>query len=380
MDINIFSVIMALVLFTVVSSVCSWLLLTTKSSALWIVDFVFTLCIIRCLIPIEFAGVHNVNLWNIYPQFFSFLKQKWVFGLRIWEIAGWCWFIGSVFSILHLLYLVIKQIRFNASLTSTAPDARLARIAEKAASAVGCTVPVRVTVTSVFSSPIISGFIHPTILLPEYTLRMDDSEIEYILRHELAHFTGGDLWRKLAVQLLVCILWWNPAAYLLRRGMNQLLELRADRSACVLMNDSVRDRYINTLLFVARKAVSLPKDMMYAGFIGKFDALYDMQRIDLLIEKPTKKNRPALTFLTVLLCVSVFIGSYTFIVQPAALPPESGDPTEVIVTPENAWLVPTADGKYEIWVDGAYYITISAAAITVPPFSQLPIKEMASNQ
>ena len=380
MDINIFSVIMALVLFTVVSSICGWLLLTTKSSALWIVDFTFTLCIIRCLVPIEFPGTHNVNLWNIYPEIFSFLDQQLVFGLRLLEIAGWCWLVGSLFSIVHLLYLVVKQIRFNASLTSAAPDARLNRIAEKASSAVGCTVPVKVAVTSVFSSPLMTGFVRPIILLPEYTLQMDDSEIGYILRHEIAHFTGGDLWRKLAIQLLVCILWWNPAAYLLRRGVNQLLELRADRSACLLMDDSARDAYIDTLLFVAKKAVSLPKDMMYAGFIGKFDALYDMQRIDLLIEKPTKKNRPALTFLTVLLCVSVFIGSYTFIVQPAALPPESGDPTEVIVTPENAWLVPTADGKYEIWVDGAYYITISAAAITVPPFSQLPIKEMASNQ
>ena len=48
MDVNVFSVIMTLVLFTVISSICGWLLLTTKSSALWIVDFTFTLCIIRC--------------------------------------------------------------------------------------------------------------------------------------------------------------------------------------------------------------------------------------------------------------------------------------------------------------------------------------------
>lgn len=374
MDINIFSVIMALVLFTVVSSICSWLLLTTKSSALWIVDFIFTLCIIRCLVPIEFAGAHNVNLWNVYPKILSFLKQKWIFGLQLWEIAGWCWLIGSLFLILRLLHLVVKQIRFNAAQASVTPDARLTRIAEKASSTVGCTVPVRVTVTSIFSSPLITGFVHPIILLPEYTLRMDDSEIEYILRHEIAHFTGGDLWRKLGIQLLVCILWWNPAAYLLRRGMNQLLELRADRSACLLMDDSVRDRYINTLLFVAKKAVNLPKDMIFVGFVGKFDALYDMQRIDLLMKKTQRKQKPALTILTVLLCVSIFIGSYTFIVQPAALPPKSDDPTEVIVTPENAWLVPTAEGKYEIWVDGAYYITVSAAVITLPPFNQLPIK------
>jgi len=374
MDINIFSVIMALMLFTIVSSICSWLLLTTKSSALWIVDFIFTLCIIRCLVPIEFAGAHNVNLWNVYPKILSFLKQKWILGLRLWEIAGWCWLIGSLFLILRLLHLVVKQIRFNAAQASVTTDARLTRIAEKASSAVGCTVPVRVTVTSIFSSPLITGFVHPIILLPEYTLRMDDSEIEYILRHEIAHFTGGDLWRKLGIQLLVCILWWNPAAYLLRRSMNQLLELRADRSACLLMDDSVRDRYINTLLFVAKKAVNLPKDMIFAGFIGKFDALYDMQRIDLLMKKSQRKQKPALTILTVLLCVSIFIGSYTFIVQPAALPPKSDDPTEVIVTPENAWLVPTTEGKYEIWVDGAYYITVSAAAITLPPFNQLPIK------
>ncbi len=380
MDINIFSVIMALVLFTVVSSVCSWLLLTTKSSALWIVDFVFTLCIVRCLVPIEFSGTHNVNLWNIYPKVFSFLDRRLVFGLRLLEIAGWCWLIGSLLSILHLLYLVIKQIRFNASQTSAAPDARLARIAEKASSAVGCTVPVKVAVTSVFSSPLMTGFVRPIIPLPEYALKMDDSKIEYILRHEIAHFTEGDLWRKLAIQLLVCILWWNPAAYLLRRSVNQLLELRADRLACLLMDEPARDRYIDTLLLVARKANNLPKDMIFAGFIGKFDSLYDMQRIDLLMEKPTEKKRPVLRFLTVLLCVSVFVGSYTFIVQPASLPPESDNPTEVTITPENAWLVPAAEEKYEIWVDGTYYGTVSAEIITIPPYDQLPIKEKEPSQ
>ena len=380
MDINVFSVIMALVLFTIVSSICSWLLLTTKSSALWIVDFTFTLCIIRYLVPIEFAGTHNVNLWNVYPEVFSFLDQPLIFGLRPLEIAGWCWLIGSLLSILHLLYLVVRQLRFNASLMSDATDARLARIAEKASSAVGCTVPVRVAVTSVFSSPLMTGFVRPIILLPEYALKMDDSEIEYILRHEIAHFTGGDLWRKLAIHLLVCILWWNPAAYLLRRSVNQLLELRADRLACLLMDEPARDRYIDTLLLVARKANNLPKDMIFAGFIGKFDSLYDMQRIDLLMEKPTEKKRPVLRFLTVLLCVSVFVGSYTFIVQPASLPPESDDPTEVTITPENAWLVPTAEGKYEIWVDGTYYGTVSAGIITIPPYDQLPIKEKEPSQ
>lgn len=297
-----------------------------------------------------------------------------MFGLRLWEIVGWCWLIGSLLSILNLLYLVFKQIRFNASLRSSAPDARLTRIAEIAASAVGCTVPVKVAVTSVFSSPLMTGFLRPVILIPDYILEMDDPEVEYILRHEIAHFTGGDLWRKLAIQLLVCILWWNPAAYLLRRGVNQLLELRADHSACLLLKEPARDRYIDTLLLVAKKAAKLPKHLIFAGFVSKFDSLYDMQRIDLLMEKPTQKKRPVLTFLTVVLCVSVFIGSYTFIVQPASLPPDTGDPTEVIVTPENAWLVPTAEGKYEIWVDGAYYITVSAAAITLPPFNQLPIK------
>ena len=137
---------------------------------------------------------------------------------------------------------------------------------------------------------------------------------------------------------------------------------------------------VRTLLFVAKKAVSLPKDMIFTGFIGKFDSLYDMQRIDLLMEKPTQKQRPVLRFLTILLCVSVFVGSYTFIVQPAALPPESDDPTEVTITPENAWLVPAAEEKYEIWVDGTYYGTVSAEIITIPPYDQLPIKEKEPSQ
>ena len=114
--------------------------------------------------------------------------------------------------------------------------------------------------------------------------------------------------------------------------------------------------------------------MVFAGFIGISEKSYLKHRIGLLTTPIHKKTSPWMVGAIVAVCAILFVGSYGFIVQPAALPSTEEDPSMVVVTPENAWLVPVGDGQYEIWVDGNLYYTIPSSCITVPPFDQLPIK------
>lgn len=376
MDVNSFSVIMAILLFTIISTICSLFLYRTKSQHIWIIGFALVLCILRCLIPVEFEGTYNVNVWDIYPEFSLFLEKKLFPGILVREFICIIWIAVSLLLLVRQFTIIIRQINSNRSIRLLSRDARINQIANKAAEAVHCSVDVNVYITNSIPSPIMTGFFHPIVLIPTSTIEMTDLEIEYILRHEIAHHKGGDIWYKLAVQILVCILWWNPAVYLLRRSVSQLLELRCDSRACHSLDAKERSDYSGVLVKVIRNTLDTPKKLISSGFIGSFDSLFVKQRIKILMTKSVPKRSPLATVLIACICVTLYVGSYSFIVQPAAPPPEAEeDDSMVMVTPENAWLVPTDEDKYELWVDGVHIATISSGSLAIPPYNQLPIQE-----
>ena len=272
--------------------------------------------------------------------------------------------------------MLLKQLKLNRIMLHQSQNERFCMVIENATSAVHCESDVNVYVTDMVTLPLMTGFSRPIILLPTYVNELNDLEVEYILRHEIAHYKGGDNWYKLAFQMFTYFLWWNPVAYLMRRSINQWLELRCDQHACQFMQSGERLTYSALLLRLVKKSSTAPKRLIATGFVGTFEAIYLTQRLRLLVETPVQRNSRLLSGLIAGICILLFLGSYSLIVQPAYTPPEvEGNSPVVGISPETAWLVLTTAGKYEVWVDGSYYVTLSPEAVSSPPFDQLPIHE-----
>ncbi len=374
MTLTLFSVIMAVVLFTIICTICSIILPKARDRHLWIITLVFVLCVLRCLIPVEFNDAINVNCWKIYPEIYGLLKRELFSGLSVGLLLCVIWGIGSLIMFFHLGHRLFFQYRLANAKAGSIENAHLHELAVSAAGTFSRSFRVGVYTTPDYAFPMMIGFSHPIILLPESCASFSDDEIIYILRHEIGHFLGHDLWIKLAIQLLICVMWWNPAVYLLRRSADQLLELRCDRIVCKSMTDEERTDYTCILLqvlytdnFVKPKAVS-------AGLAGHSNKAFFKQRMQMLLSTVSPRTSRRLTVLTIVLCLLLYVGSYAFIFQPAALPPMEEEHQMVIISSENAYLVPTSEGNYELWVDGNLYATISAAALQMPPFNELLIK------
>lgn len=375
MTLTPFSVVMAVVLFTITCSICSIILPRAKGRHLWIITLVFVLCILRCLIPVEVNGAINVNCWSVYPEIFAFLRRDLFADLTIGGLLCVIWGIGSVILLFRLGNRLIFQHHLVKNKVSFTENAHLNQLGEVAAKAVSCSAPVHVYTTSDYAYPLMIGFLKPIILLPASCASFSDEEIVYILRHEIGHFLGRDLWIKLAFQFLVCLMWWNPAVYLLRRSISQLLELRCDRIACRSMTETERTDYTAVLLQVLHSDNFInPTKAISAGFAGHSNKAFFKQRIHLLLSNVSARTSRRLTVTTLVVCLLLYLGSYAFIVQPAALPPMDKEHHMVVVSPETAYLVPTEDGNYEMWVNGSLYITISPETAKLPPFNELPIK------
>ncbi len=59
---------------------------------------------------------------------------------------------------------------------------------------------------------------------------MTDAELQQVLRHERLHAAQGHSWDRLAVQLVCCLLWFDPFVWLYGRDLREVHEYLADEA------------------------------------------------------------------------------------------------------------------------------------------------------
>ena len=105
---------------------------------------------------------------------------------------------------------------------------------------------VELSYNSLIASPIMIGFFRPRIVLPVGEL--EDKELSYIFTHELIHYKQRDMFYKWLIQIVVCVHWFNPFAYLLEKEVNKSCELSCDEKVISILDDKARREYGDTLL------------------------------------------------------------------------------------------------------------------------------------
>ena len=84
------------------------------------------------------------------------------------------------------------------------------------------------------------------LVVPERLWRsLDSCERRAILRHELAHYQRGDVWKSLAARLLALPHWFNPASWWAVRRFDEAAEWACDRAAA---GDEAATEYARVLV------------------------------------------------------------------------------------------------------------------------------------
>lgn len=99
-------------------------------------------------------------------------------------------------------------------------------------------------------TPAVYGIIKPKIILP---IEYQESELNYILKHENAHIKRKDNLVRLLAFIIVCLHWFNPFAWLLLKVLYSDIELACDESVLSNCDETERKKYAYTLLSTAEK-------------------------------------------------------------------------------------------------------------------------------
>lgn len=272
-------------------------------------------CLVRMVVPMEFPWTIPVSGGGIYNHIYQIMQRK-LFGISGYPVTIAHLFVGIWLAGIFVLLLsyFIKYYKavvyFGRMKPSADPDVRAAfrKVCGKTESRIA------VIQTPAAEIPCCMGMIQQRILLPDkpYT----EQELYYILLHEYNHLHNHDIFLMQLVNILCILFWWNPCIYLLKKDVNQNIEIRCDQMVVKRISKEERADYLAVILKEFQDTLQGRR----TGYVGVAQLLeqHGSGMIE-RFEKVAGTQKTASKKGTIALCtiaVFIFVISYTWILQP----------------------------------------------------------------
>lgn len=279
--------------------------------------------------------------------------------LSIWDILLVIWLIGILFQLI-LYWRQYKQI--NRIVVQTGKNVSYHPNYMKAFQSIqisyGISQQLPVYEIPMLSSPMLFSIRNPRILLPAENNYSDD-DLHFIFRHEMTHFLHHDLLYKFFFQLLFIVYWWNPLKYILKRQVNNLLEINVDSSLTQNFEDAIP--YMECLIKIKKQCAVSNKNYFDSCTLSISNIKErSLEKRFQLLAHPSKQPR---RFSRIFRLISIFVFLSSYFVTWEPLPVDNSstmNEQDFILTEENAYAILNEDGTYDIYLYGEYLETVTS--------------------
>ena len=203
---------------------------------------------------------------------------------------GYLLFTLWILGIIIMIILAIRSALFLHSLKKSASpleDQDVQKLYRRCLNDTNITKSIPVYSAAYLKSPVIAGFWKPCIFLPVHLISdKNETDIRYMLLHELQHYKHKDGFINYLINLAGMIYWFNPFVWYALKEMRNDREVACDTSVLKMLEEDAYEDYGNTLINFAEK-VSLTPFPFAAGLGGN---MKQMKRRIINIasyEKPT---------------------------------------------------------------------------------------------
>lgn len=308
---------------------------------------IYSLCLIRMIMPIEFDGytwpISGGIIWRLAHDLLTY--QVLCFGL----------FKIDALDIIFIIWVVVATAKIHKYIKNYRQVHRLFwnypsdKDVRKFISLNNTRfIKTKVITVPYIDSPCCIGIFKRVIVLPD--IYYTKNEFIQILRHENEHLVNNDVLAKIIVNILCRIYWWNPIAFFLQANFNQSMEICCDMRVINSYSEDSKIEYLETILREYKRNInkSFASEMMLAMADGDADELYERFRvISSKREKKSLRNHVILG----LIIIMIYILSYSFVIQACY------EPSEIDINASeqhsfdahNSYIKNSSNGKYYIY-------------------------------
>ena len=213
--------------------------------------FIYLFCAIRLLFPIEFPWTKVIDggaLWDSLKLFISFeLAHIGGATVTVGHILIAIWGIVAGYKIIKIVISNQKLHHFVGKIPKQKMESVLPDVSG-----------IKVYKTGGITTPCAVGIFNRNVLFPdrEYTKEQE----AYILMHEISHHRNNDILIKFFTNILCALYWWNPFVYLLKKDLNQSLEIRCDQNVTQYLGKKDKARYLSVILNEFKNTADVSSD------------------------------------------------------------------------------------------------------------------------
>ena len=309
----------------------------------------YLFCAVRLMIPIELPWTKEVFGGEIYNRIYDVVRYEVVSSLniQIYQMFYLIWMAGAFFFLVRFAvqYKKLAKVmdRIPVIKDERAEDILMTVLKDKEKRP-------EILKTSAIKIPCCMGMLHKRILLPakEYT----EEELYYIILHEYTHLKNNDVLTKLLINIICALYWWNPVVYLLRKDMQQSLEIRCDGQVSKKMDSISRSNYLAVMLAEFKDNCHADEFMKYNSAVMPLFEEHSERLVERFQLVSDRKNGSSVkgNLVAAVIAICLLIASYSFVFQSAYK-----CPLEEIETDDRAYAV-EFDTSYITIQEGEYIL------------------------
>ena len=328
---------------------------------------------LRFLLPIEFPFTINIYLPAIlsdvmtfcHTRLFTFIGQP----ISLWEIFKLIWLIGFIIGLISYVFSYYKTskhiILYGKELTHTKLYKSLL---DQICEVKGKQNHFRVIELPGLAVPVLFGFFHPRILIPE-KFEATERQLQYILYHEATHHFHHDLAFKAIIKIITLAYWWDIFAWLLNSQADVIFEMRNDNSLTAA-DANITHEYMACLVDIAEQTACkkiLPNNLTI-GILPSSQR--DLRRRFQLMCANQQKLHVGWSILLLFMVTPIYLSSYTYVLHSStpvwqnitANPDLLEDCTYeelLFPTTTNSYFIDNQDGTYDFYLNNEFWETVN---------------------
>ncbi len=201
-------------------------------------------------------------------------------------------------------------------------------------------------------SPFVYGILNPVIVIP-YNV-YSQSELQYVLDHEMTHINQKDLFYKAAFNTLTALFWWNPFIWIIRQQADNAIEISNDISLYSRMSEQEKTDYASLLVKTAK--LSEQKNSHYSLSLSSHNDPLIKRRVEDILTSPPTSQSHMLYIVHILIMVLIITTSFIVTPEPYNIDNDQIGNTfdledDMGAAEDNTYII-NAGNHYELYIAG----------------------------